>query len=86
MTTSAGTDLMSGFLLKAVKLYPKITGVAMSFCTAFGILLNTVSIGVSQYFFDKTMFPTALITVCYAIIAIALFIALKYRYRIPLQD
>lgn len=72
---------MTGFLLKAVDVFPHLKGAIMSISYVLMSLLAVRKIYWSQVFFDDTIIPTSTIIFVGAVIVTILFSIVSYKKR-----
>lgn len=76
---SIGSALMTGFILKAVHVFPEMKGISMSVHYIFTAIISARKLLWSQVFFNSKITPTTTIIFCGTLIISTLFIAVQYN-------
>jgi len=73
---AAGGSIMTGtFGSKAISIFPDINGIALAACTALRLFIISISVGLTELYFDGTIMPVAVLFIVYAF-----FVTILYLY------
>ena len=80
---AAGGSLMSGtFGMKCLAIFPEMNGTALAACTAIRLLLISIFVFLTEFYFDGTILPIALIIMGYSLFSLCFYAWLHLNKRI----
>lgn len=81
MITAIGAPLMSGFMIRAVNMFPDMRGTAMTLCSSLSLLIAARGSFWAQKFFNDTIIPAVTVIFICSMIALSLFVWLMFTEK-----